>query len=265
MPVSTKRLDPPLQMTLNCQCGCGRSFTWTRRIAQGPTPRWIIGHRPGTKAARRRRINIERICQHCGSDFKTTKGQIGRGWGLFCSAECLYANRKIRPRTAARKSIRRLAPGESIPSGTPKRYKNAAGYTILRWRVGRCSYVDAFEHRVVAGMPHGKHVHHVNGQKSDNRSENLLSQLPGEHAVLHGELRRSFNRERAAELYVGGMGCKAVARELGINHGTVSRVLRAAGVTMRPSGRKCGHVLVPLGTPTQRESADTVIYQRRTT
>lgn len=47
-----------------------------------------------------------------------------------------------------------------------------------------------FEHRLVAdrafaGIPEGYHVHHINGQRFDNRSMNLELLSPKQHASLH--------------------------------------------------------------------------------
>ena len=76
--------------------------------------------------------------------------------------------------------------GDTIPSGEPKKYKNDRGYVRLRWLVGKGEYVEAYEHRVVMGLPpDDMHVHHINHIKDDNRQENLIVLSPSDHEKLH--------------------------------------------------------------------------------
>lgn len=93
---------------------------------------------------------------------------------------------KLPPRAAAPTTTRTLQPGERVPSGTPARYLNAIGYVRLRWLVGVASYVEVYEHRLNAGLPAKHlHVHHVNGNKADNRPENLRVMTATDHMTLH--------------------------------------------------------------------------------
>lgn len=153
-------------------------------------------------------------------------------------------------------AIRSLRPDEPLPEGEPRRYRSAEGYVRLRWRVGPDRYVEEYEHRVVAGRPHPRFdVHHLNGDKADNRPENLEVVERGEHAARHGRQRgrayapyrsrqaqdkaeraearrqaRAERRERIRHLYEQeGLSTVDIGRMLSLDASTVSRELRAAG------------------------------------
>jgi len=84
-------------------------------------------------------------------------------------------------------TTRRLQPGDAIPDWEPRRYRHSNGYVVLRWLVAPCTYVEAFEHRVVMGLPPVEiQIHHINGVKTDNRRENLVGLSVSDHAILHG-------------------------------------------------------------------------------
>lgn len=152
-------------------------------------------------------------------------------------------------------AIRTLRYDEPLPDSEPRRYRDGGGYVRLRWKVGVNEYVEQYEHRVVAGLPHPRYdVHHLNGDRTDNRPENLEVVERGEHASRHGAERpRKYGpyrsrqaqakagratarrerfaarRARVRELYDEGMTTTAIAELLGVDSSTVSRDLRAAG------------------------------------
>lgn len=147
-----------------------------------------------------------------------------------------------RERTKA--TIRSLRPGDPIPSGIPRRYKNASGYIRLRWLVGTQEYVEAYEHRVVVGNPAGMHVHHIDRDKSNNNPSNLQVIDATQHGHTHARRvrrrkrnarrnLRGFDRSEAARLYAKGMGTVAIGELLGVDPSNISRGLRAHGVKMR--------------------------------
>lgn len=167
-------------------------------------------------------------------------------------------------------SVRALRHGDAIPKGEPRRYLNDAGYIRLRWLVGVDEYVEAYEHRVVMGLPpEDLEVHHKNRRRDDNRPKNLLLLTKSEHALLHqredaekhaatlrarggyrsvaafekatrAEARRAAIRERAEqmrELYESGMATTEIGKRVGLDASNVSIHLRRIGTEMRPFSR----------------------------
>lgn len=163
-------------------------------------------------------------------------------------------------------TIRQLAPGETIPEGVPARYQNRSGYVRLRWLVGPGAYLEAYEHRVVVGLPPADmDVHHLNRKRDDNRRENLLVLSRVQHALLHSaENAAAFAARRAARggfrsveaqakaerarqrrdaltaralwmkvLYESGLTTTEVGAVVGLHPSRVSVHLRRVGTEMR--------------------------------
>lgn len=76
-----------------------------------------------------------------------------------------------------------------------RRYRNTQGYVVLR--IAGLKYL---EHRLIAedrlgrALLRDEHVHHLNGQKHDNRPANLAVVSPAEHGREHAR-ERWANRE----------------------------------------------------------------------
>lgn len=165
---------------------------------------------------------------------------------------------------------RTLKHGDAIPTGEPRRYINDAGYVRLRWLVGTQQYVEAYEHRVVMGLPPDHmHVHHKNRDKSDNRPENLVVLTASEHKSLHvredeeayaaklaarkghksfaamqkaerAQARRDAYHRRALhmrELYEQGLSTTQIGELVGIRAQNVRIHLVRVGTEMRPFSR----------------------------
>lgn len=130
-------------------------------------------------------------------------------------------------------AIRTATSLDQIPDVEPRRYLNASGYWRLRWRTGKGEYIEAYEHRYVMGLPPSHlHVHHLNHDSQDNRPENLRIMTKAEHFRHHGD-DRAADAEAVISLYEQGLSQPEVGRRLGLNPGTVSRILKRHGKQAR--------------------------------
>ena len=130
-------------------------------------------------------------------------------------------------------TIRRLQPGAPVPTEPPRKYVTTDGYIVYRWRIAPRTYVEALEHRIIDGrVTTARHVHHRNGDTTDNRPENLQPVNPTEHRREHSHV----DYEKAWRLYKSGLSTIEVGKWLGCNPATISRGLRDRGHKLRDSG-----------------------------
>lgn len=108
---------------------------------------------------------------------------------------------------AARKAAKRNQNGPDNSYWKGGKVLDEAGYVRVQCKGhARASKSGGYvrEHILVAekvlGRPieRGEHVHHINGNKSDNRPENLAVMSASEHIALHGKLRKNCNGKGAA-------------------------------------------------------------------
>lgn len=126
--------------------------------------------------------------------------------------------------------IRNLKPGELVPIGEPRRYRNSSGYIRLRWQVGPGEYVERYEHRVFDGVvTDAEHVHHVNGDRTDNRRENLRRLTAREHADEHA----ADHAAEIADRYKAGESSTVLGVAFGIHPSAVTRLLDRRGIARR--------------------------------
>ena len=124
-------------------------------------------------------------------------------------------------------TVRRRLVAFGIPKGSGKhrppqgaehwswkggRYVDGGGYVFIRMpehmQAMKSGYVA--EHRMVASDALGERletseeVHHISGDKSDNRPENLIVVRRGRHQKMHAEVMRELNALRAEVARLGG-------------------------------------------------------------
>lgn len=126
---------------------------------------------------------VERICETCGIGFTARASVVKKGWDRYCSAKC-YG---IAQRSQTGEASRTWRGGRIITIG---------GYVAVKapWRTSakRDGYI--LEHRMVLEDAIGRPlrsdevVHHINGDKRDNRLSNLTILTNSEHAALHAAI-----------------------------------------------------------------------------
>lgn len=150
-----------------------------------------------------------------------------------------------------RKKLSEAAKGrEKSPETRRKISESKLGEKHHNWKGGRQTTLDGYtlilvgkghpladskgyarEHRLVMAEHLGRpldpteDVHHINGDKSDNRIENLKLMTHADHQTNHG----THDQETIAAIYRlrdGGMYQDQIARELGISQSSVSRYLK---------------------------------------
>jgi hypothetical protein len=140
----------------------------------------------------RQRTGEDRACEVCGAKFYIAGWQVADkrfNAGRFCSVKCKAAAQR----------------GVELSHG--KTYIRPDGYVAVK--TGIRSY--DLEHRLVMAKAIGRslttdeHVHHLNGDKADNRIENLQLMTNTEHQKLH-----DFPQTRSGRVK---LTCKLCGRE----------------------------------------------------
>ena len=128
------------------------------------------------------RPKIERVCQLCGARFWVYPSSLKYGPRIFCSLACMHQGRRMN--------------GPDHPNWKGGKRLSRGGYV----RVWVGPNLRRLEHQVVweeahgQKVPPGHQVHHLDGNPTNNRAENLVALPLGAHQRLHG----AQNRQRWA-------------------------------------------------------------------
>lgn len=121
----------------------------------------------------------KRICKNCKKEFLISKRELSfkRGAGTFCSHFC---NGKYLVKSNPEKyKLKRILGGYIYLYKKGHLTANSDGYIAEhRWNY------EQFLGRLLLSE---EHIHHVNGNKQDNRIENLEILSPTEHQYRHRE------------------------------------------------------------------------------
>ncbi|MHB8727564.1 MAG: HNH endonuclease signature motif containing protein [Sulfuricaulis sp.] len=187
-------------------------------------------------------------CAICGTSFHRAPSRILVS-GNFCSDSCRdrFANRKVKvacgfcgrsllrsPSKAARKHV-------FCDKTCHLRYKSK-GCVCNGYRLITVSGKQVLEHRWIVEQHLGRkliaseNVHHINGNKLDNRLSNLTVMSRRDHSIHHTPL--TWDIKVAESLYRQGASFVEIAKKFGVTRhairlGLISHGIHAAGIRPR--------------------------------
>lgn len=198
----------PTDRQLICQ-DCGKPFSANRSDAKRCMPCRVrqTSHRPGRSRPPGRPHDIQRVCKGCSQIF------MGNLRTTFCDA-CRHARHSAATRRSQAKTDTSLCPGCgglkrrnskscrscNSPANLPEkvrrgaehpnwkggRYLDSAGYVMVSTGPNRREREHRFLWKQAYGpIPTGHVIHHVNGDKTDNRLENLVCLARSDHQKAH--------------------------------------------------------------------------------
>lgn len=115
-------------------------------------------------------------CAYCGKPVEKHKSQIERRKNIFCSRDCAYNFRRFH-------NTRDSWKGGTLGTTTGYVY-----ITINKRQIGE--HILVAEKKIGRRLRPGEVVHHINGDRTDNRPENLVVMTNADHVSLHRKKER---------------------------------------------------------------------------
>lgn len=132
----------------------------------------------------KKRIKVK--CQHCGIEFETYPSEIKKGRGKFCSRSCATIYRNTHDNPAWSEEVRRkISENHADVSGENNPMYGRRGKDAPSYIDGRNSFAGETYRRMllasgaeqkckICGQTENLHVHHLDGNRKNNKIDNLV-------------------------------------------------------------------------------------------
>ena len=136
-------------------------------------------------------------CEICGKSFYRKPIEIKKGHNRFCSLNCFGISRIKEYSGKGNPFYGKRHSNKTKMIISKKRWKCGWGMSSGYLRYTRCGKKpNMLLHREVAEKIIGRRlrkeevVHHIDGNKTDNRKDNLMVMVRSDHMMLHHQLKR---------------------------------------------------------------------------